>query len=188
MSLPPSSVARKLKHTRSVNIEVYHREDGLWEIDARLIDTKTHDIALTCGLLPAGKPIHDLWLRIVIDDHANIVNAEAVSDAVPFSGHCEIIGDIYKKLIGLNLLSGFRNGVRERLSGVEGCTHLNELALILPTAAIQTLSFNDVIKRSDPGGSREDKKPFELDSCHALRSDGAAVALYYPRWAEKPNT
>jgi hypothetical protein len=30
------------------------------------------------------------------------------------------------------------------------------------------------------------EKPFQLDKCHALQSDGAAVARYYPRWAIKP--
>jgi hypothetical protein len=28
-------------------------------------------------------------------------------------------------------------------------------------------------------------KPFQLDRCHALRTDAAAGAKYYPRWAIK---
>jgi hypothetical protein len=33
----------------------------------------------------------------------------------------------------------FRQGVKERMSGVNGCSHLTELALVLPTAAIRLL-------------------------------------------------
>jgi len=185
MSLPPATSGRQLKHTRAVNIEVYRRDDGLWDIDARLTDTKTYDIALTRGTLPANMPIHDLWLRITVDVQSNIVDTEAISDAVPFPGFCDKVGTIYKKMIGLNLLNGFRQGMRERLSGVEGCTHLNELAMILPTAAIQSFAFGDMEKRTDLGSNDQKEKPFELDNCHALRTDGAAVALYYPRWVAK---
>ncbi len=186
MSLPLPTSGRKLKHTRAVHIEVFARDDGMWDIDARLTDTKTYAIPLTHGELPANQPIHDLCLRITVDSKSNIVDAVAVSDAVPFPGYCDQVDTIYKKMIGLNLLSGFRQEIRERLSGVEGCTHLNELAMILPTAAIQSFAFGDFEKRKDPGGHSENEKPFELDNCHALRSDSPAVALYYPRWATKP--
>jgi len=29
------------------------------------------------------------------------------------------------------------------------------------------------------------QKPFQLDKCHALRTDGGAVAQFYPRWVAK---
>ncbi|MEA5098746.1 MAG: DUF2889 domain-containing protein [Burkholderiaceae bacterium] len=183
MPLPPATPGRKLKHSRVFNVEFFHREDGLWEIDARLTDTKTHDVALTCGVLHAHQPIHDLLLRLTVGDDANIVDAVAVMDSVPFAGYCDTISPTYKKLIGLNVMFGFRQGIKERFSGVDGCTHLNELAMILPDAAVQVFAFE---KRKDPSLKDREKKPFELDNCHALRSEGPAVALYYPRWAVKP--
>jgi hypothetical protein len=27
-----------------------------------------------------------------------------------------------------------------------------------------------------------DDRPFQIDRCHALRSDGEAVRMHYPRW------
>ncbi|MBS1169211.1 MAG: hypothetical protein H6R01_129 [Burkholderiaceae bacterium] len=179
MPLPPAT-GRKLKHTRSVNIEIYSREDELWDIDARLVDTKTHDVKLTIGKLPANQPIHDLWLRLIVDRHANIVDVETAMDSVPFTGYCDVIAPAYKKLIGLNVLKGFRQGVRERFSETDGCSHLNELSIILPTAAIQVFAFE---KRHESAGQPQEQKPFELDHCHALRCDGPAVAVFYPRWA-----
>ena len=183
MPLPPATPGRKLKHTRTFKIEFYHRDDGLWEIDARLSDIKTHDVALTCGVLHANQPIHDLLLRLTVNDDAQIVDAVAILDSVPFAGYCNTIGPAYKKLIGLNVMFGFRHGIRERFSGIDGCTHLNELAMVLPDAAVQVFAFE---KRTDPTLKDRTNKPFELDNCHALQTEGPAVALYYPRWAVKP--
>jgi hypothetical protein len=175
-----------LKHTRAIQIEAYARDDGLWDLDAHITDIKTRDIKLASGIRPAGTPVHDLQLRITIDTQFNIVAAEAASDSVPYPGHCDTIGPDYGMLVGLNLFKGFRDGVKKRLSGINGCTHITELAMVLPTAAVQAFA-GDVLDTRD-GADAEDQthKPFQLDRCHALRSDGEAVAKFYPRWAVKP--
>ena len=33
---------RRLMHTRSIECRGYEREDGLWDIEAHLVDTKTY--------------------------------------------------------------------------------------------------------------------------------------------------
>ncbi|MGZ3183370.1 MAG: DUF2889 domain-containing protein [Telluria sp.] len=186
MPLSPP-VARALRHTRAIQVQAFAREDGLWDLDASIADVKQRDVTLASGLRPGGTRLHDLSLRITIDLHFNVVAAEAASDAVPYPGYCDTIGPAYQGLVGLNLMKGFRAGIKERLSGVLGCTHLSELAQVLPTAAVQAFA-NDVIKTRD--GDTDDTllphKPFQLDRCHALRSDGPAVAVYYPRWHIKP--
>jgi hypothetical protein len=186
MPLSPPNSRRALKHTRAIQIEAYARDDGLWDIDAHITDIKTRDTKLASGTRPAGQPLHNLWLRLSIDTQLNVVHAEAVSDAVPYPGYCDTIGPVYRKLIGANLLKGFRNAVNTSLAGVEGCTHLTELAHILPTAAIQAFAGEVFDTRDGASADQQKQKPFQLDRCHALRSDGAAVAQYYPRWAVKP--
>lgn len=185
MPLSPPTSRRALKHTRAIQVEAFARDDGLWDIDARISDIKTRDTTLASGVRPAGEPLHDLLLRLTIDTQLNIVAAEAVSDAVPYPGYCDNIGPAYKKLVGLNLLKGFRDGVRQRLSGIQGCTHLTELAQVLPTAAIQAFAGDVIDTRDGASADEQSHKPFQLDRCHALRSDGATVAQYYPRWAVK---
>jgi hypothetical protein len=177
-----------LKHTRAIRIEAFARDDGLWDIDAHITDVKTRDTQLASGMRAAGAPVHDLLLRLTIDTKLTVVNAEAVSDAVPYPAYCDTIGSTYKKLVGLNLFNGFRNGVKERLGGIKGCTHLTELAHVLPTAAIQAFAGEVLDTRDGAEGNRQSHKPFQLDRCHALRTDGAAVAQYYPRWAVKAAT
>jgi hypothetical protein len=185
MPLPQSSSRRVLKHTRAVTVDAFARDDGLWDLDARITDIKTRDAMLASGTRPAGEPLHELVLRVTINTQFDIVDACASSDAVPYPGFCDTIGPAYARLVGLNLMKGFRQALKDRLSGTSGCTHLTELALVLPTAAIQAFA-GDVF---DPhGGDADDAlehKPFQLDRCHALRTDGAAVAKYYPRWFAK---
>jgi hypothetical protein len=185
MPLSPP-VPRALRHTRAIHVDAFAREDGLWDLDARITDVKTRDIRLASGLRDAGTPVHDLKLRITIDRSFTIVDAEAASDNVPYPGYCDTIGPAYKSLIGLSLMNHFRLRLKDRLSGVLGCTHLTELALVLPTAAVQAYA-NDVIKTRDgDGDDASTERPFQLDRCHALRVDGPAVARYYPRWYAKP--
>ena len=170
---------------RSIVAQAFERDDGLWDIDARITDIKPHPINLGSGPRGAGEPIHDLWLRITVDTGFNIVDTEAASEATPYPGYCGEYGAAYQQLIGLNLLKGFRQAVRERLAGVAGCTHLTELAGMLPTATIQAFA-GSVLPTRDSHHDEEEQAPFQLDRCHALRRDGAAVAKFYPRWSIKP--
>lgn len=181
-----SSTGRRHVHTRSIRVDAYARDDGLWDLEAELVDTKSRDFALATGLRKAGDPVHEMRLRLTIDAHLNVVSAAATLDWVPYPGHCDAIGPDYGKLVGLNLTQDFRRNVRERLGGARGCTHLTELVGVLPTAAIQAFA-GEVFKTRDSSQAaaepaEHERKPFQLDRCHALRSDGAAVAQFYPRW------
>jgi hypothetical protein len=177
---PPAP--RQPRHTRAITVEAFARDDGLWDLDACIRDIKAHDIELPSGRRQAGLPVHDLKLRVTIDRDMVIVDAEAASDAVPYPGFCDTINPSYKKLIGLSLLKHFRLHLKDRLSGVLGCTHLTELAQVLPTAAIQAFADDEMANRTDDSAS---VRPYELDRCHALRLDGPVVDQYYPRWALK---
>ena len=176
---------RTLRHTRAICIEAYSRDDGLWDLDARITDHKPRDIHLASGIRQNGNALHDLTLRITIDLQLNIVDVQAVSDAVPYPGYCEAVAPDYQKLIGLNLMHQFRQKLKERMAGIHGCTHLTELAQILPTAAVQAFAGDVIDTRDGASDSKETKQPFQLDRCHALRLDGPAVVQYYPRWAKK---
>lgn len=178
-------------HTRAIRVDAFARSDGLWDIEAQLVDTKGRDFPLATGLRKAGEPVHDMRLRVTIDTHLNVLDASAELPWVPYPGDCDRIGPDYRKLIGLNLSQDFRRHVRERLGGPRGCTHMTELAGALPTAAIQAFA-GEVIKVQDGAEpvTPEDaaRRPFQIDRCHALRSDGPAVARFYPRWYRGPST
>jgi hypothetical protein len=173
MPLKPT-VAREPLHTRAIEVRGYLREDGLYDVEGHLVDSKPKDFQLASGLRPAGKPVHDMWLRITVDRALTIVDAEAAMDGMPFVEHCGAIVPAYRKLVGLAIRPGYNNRVKELLGGVRGCTHVTELAGVLATAAFQTLAGQVA---QDP-----ERKPFQVDRCHALDATGPAVARYYPRW------
>lgn len=181
MPLSPPSPRRALKHTRTIRVEGFAREDGLWDIDAQITDIKTMDVPIASGVRPANMPLHDLRLRLTVDTGLTIVAVDVASDAVPYPGQCDTIGPAYQQLVGLNLMHRFRADVKARVGGIAGCTHLTEMAQILPTAAMQALAGVVFGERGGAQGTSSEK-PIQLDGCHALRSDGEAVARFYPRW------
>lgn len=176
MPLSPPKAPRQKAHLREIRIEGFRRDDGMLELEACLRDTKAIDYALASGVRKAGDPVHEMRVRVTVDAAFNIVDAEACSDRVPYPGGCDTIGPAYRKLVGLNLLRGFRRTVGEMFADVSGCSHLTELLLSLPTAAIQTFATF----QRDNAESAE--KPFQLDRCHALETSSDTVRRYYPRW------
>jgi hypothetical protein len=182
MTLPAAAPTRQLKHRRQFDVQVFAREDGLWEVDATLVDTKTRDAHLAGERRPAGTPIHDMLLRLVVTTQLDIVEAGAETRWMPYPGECDDHDNVYRHLVGLNLGKGFREGLRRRVGGVLGCTHITELAQVLPTAVIQAFA-GEVIDTRGHG----DTRPFQIDRCHALRSDGEVVRVFYPRWYRAPD-
>ena len=179
MALPTAAPERQLKHRRNISVQIYARGDGLWEVDAHITDVRSRDTPMSYGLLPAGEPIHDMLVRLLIDESFNVLEAGAQTTAMPFPGQCDSFSEVYGRLVGLNLMRGFRQAVKERLGGVQACTHITELTQVLPTAVMQAFA-GEVI---DIGGDIESsEQPFQIDRCRALRADGDAVKTFFPRW------
>ena len=88
-----------------------------------------HDYPLSTGLRQAGEAIHHMGLRVTVDRHFQILDAQGVTEAAPYGEHCRAIVPEYRRLVGLNLFQDFRRALRQRLGGVAGCSHLTELAM-----------------------------------------------------------
>jgi len=180
MSLPKPETPRKLLHTRSIRVQAYERTDGLMDLEAELVDFKGYDFHRIDGMInKAGDHVHDMTLRITIDAEYTIVDAQASYAAAPYDASCTAITPAYRDLVGMNLLKNFRRQVKERFGRTAGCTHMTELSQVLPTAAVQA---NAGARHNRAGQSNADKRPFQLDGCHALSTDGPIVLKYYPRW------
>jgi hypothetical protein len=166
--------ARTRLHARTLRLEGFRRDDGLWDIEGHLTDVKDYAFG-TAVVTPAGTPIHDMWMRITVDRTLTIVDAEARMQARPYPGHCEQITPDYRKLVGLRIAPGFTNAVRTVLGGREGCAHLTEMVASLATTAFQTLA-------GERSSLPDDVQPPHLDRCHALDTRGPVVREFYPRW------
>ena len=182
--------ARRPMHRRAINCDGYLREDGLWEVEARLVDTKPFlQRDQFRGDLPPGTPVHDIRLRLVVDDSLIIREAETDMATTPFPTCIEVDG-ILRRLVGERIGRGWRETVRRKIGKLETCTHLSELLGPAVTTLFQTMSYG---KRPDGGDSMDghvgtSEPPFFINGCHSWRSDGPIVAKVFPQFATKPRT
>jgi hypothetical protein len=179
MPLPPSTAERTEVHARTITIRGYRRADGLWEVEGHLEDVRAQDFRFPGGERRGGAPIHSMWLRLTVDASALIVDAVAATDAAPFDDVCGAIAPDYAALVGLRVGPGFNRAAVRLFGGVRGCTHMSELLRTMGTGVLQTLAGADL-------AVSQTHKPFQLDGCHALATDGPQVASFYPRWYRKP--
>jgi len=169
--------AREQFHTRRYEFGGFRREDGLWDIEGRLIDTKTYAFSNEHrGEVEAGEPLHDMWLRLTIDEDFMVRDIEAETDSGPFAV-CPAITPNFKRMVGIRIGPGWRQKVREQLSGAEGCTHLAEMLQAMATVAFQTLY--PVLARKAKENPQPGRPPL-IDTCHAFKSDGEIVKKAWP--------
>jgi len=174
-------------HRRSIECTGFLRDDGLWEVEACLVDTKPFSQRDRFrGELPAGQPVHDIRLRLAVDDHLTIREADATMQATPYPTCIEVEG-ILQRLVGEHIGKGWRELVRRKIGRLETCTHLSELLGPAVTTLFQTMSHG----KSPEGRSSMDnhqtqeKRPFFIGGCHSWRTDGPIVAELFPQYATK---
>ena len=174
MPLPPSTAPREPSHCRSISVQTFVRADGLWDIEGHLTDAWPEPVPMAGGMLPAGQPMHAMWLRLTVDKTATIVAADAATDAGPYGAACAAITPDYGQLVGVRIAGGYRDAIRRLFGRTAGCTHINELAGVMGSAAMQAL-WGVMLEETDV-------KPMSIDGCHALKASGPQVARYFPRW------
>ena len=184
----PAPQARTHLHTRAVVFRGYHREDGLWDIEAELSDSKTYALDPFEGRdMPAGAPIHGMSIRATLDDQLTIREIASASDHTPF-GECRQGTDPMQQMVGVTMGPGWRQAIERALGGVRGCTHLRELLFNMATAAYQTIPmYRDRLRRQaglpEPQSAAPPSPPFHLGKCIAWDFDGAAVQRHHPEFA-----
>jgi hypothetical protein len=174
LSPPPE---RELLHSRDIVLRGYRRADGLYDIEAHLTDTKTYFSANhDRGLIDAGEPIHDMWVRLTVDEHRTIVACEASSDQTPYS-ICPSAAPNFARLAGLRIKPGFLNEAARRIGGSGGCTHLRELLQQIGTTAYQTIDPARAKREADAAGERNLPGSDRLDMRTTAKMGGAPAIL-----------
>lgn len=179
--MPLSAPApREPLHTRRIRCQGYRRADGWWDIEAHLTDTKSY--AFTNhdrGTIEAGEPVHEMWLRVTVDDDLVIREVEAHTDHGPHH-ICPEITPNYRALAGLKIGPGWQRQVHARVGGVAGCTHLRELLAPVATTAFQTITPIKVRERGLTSPAVE-RAPTLLGTCHAYAPSSPVVARLWPQ-------
>ncbi|HET8996359.1 MAG TPA: DUF2889 domain-containing protein [Acetobacteraceae bacterium] len=201
MPLSPPA-ARDALHKRAIEINGYRRADGLYDIEAHLTDTKSFSQSnFDRGSIAAGEPIHDMWMRLTVDETMQVVGCEAVSDHTPYAV-CPQAAPNFSRLVGLRIKSGFLREANHLVGGPVGCTHLRELLQQIATTAFQTINPARVRREMQaegvpdkPGSDKTDTRisekmggaPKIMNTCLAYAADGPVVRRRWPHLYTGPD-
>lgn len=187
--MPLSSPApRRLIHTRDVQCHGYRRDDGLWDVEGYLSDIKTYGFETDERSVPPGDRIHGMRMRLTVDTTFTVHGVEAVTEDSPYIA-CPQIVDNFQRLIGLTIGPGWTRAIKERLSGVHGCTHLVEMLGPLATVAFQTIyplmaKEKREYELAEAAAGRpvppSADRPALLNVCHIMASDGEVTRRHWP--------
>ncbi|CAN5638834.1 DUF2889 domain-containing protein [soil metagenome] len=181
LSSPPSVVRHRV-HLRRIECEGFARDDGLFDIEGTLVDTKPTALELPERHVLPNAPIHHMRLRLTVGRDFVIREAVAQSLETPY-GVCGRIAPAYAQLAGLRIEAGFTQRVKRMFRGIEGCSHLTELLPVMATTAFQIIwSDRDNFDTAEVGNGRTRGSP--LGGCHALRLDGEVVMRYFSHMLE----
>ena len=182
-----SPVARQSLHRRVIETEGFLREDGLFDIEARLIDAKGRAYRDTLGRERGqGDRLHDICVRLTLDRDMVVKDIEIAMPTTPFS-LCSAVMPNFRGLVGERIGGGWRKLVRERVALTDGCTHVREMLSVMATVAFQTMASLSLrqfgLKGAEP--VRSAGKPHFIDGCRAWDSGREVVAHLYPQFARK---
>lgn len=191
MPLSPST-RRSSVTTRTIRCEGFRRDDGLWEVEGHLADTRTYEAPTPFRpTVPAGEPFHEMWLRIAFDDERKIREIEVAIDSHPFP-ECPSVQPEFQKLVGLRMGAGFGKEVQARVGGEQGCTHVLGLITKVATVAVQTLGsqirWDDRASAERVYGVDANGKPPVVGACRGYGRGGQMVRRIYPEFYVAPGS
>lgn len=181
---------RTALHRRLIDCNGYERDDGLWDIEGRLTDTKAYELDNEWrGRLAPGVPIHDMHVRLTLDDDFTVRHVEVAMDGTPFA-ICSDIEPDFAKLEGTRIAAGWSRELAKLFGGTKGCTHVVELLGRMGTVAFQTIAPVKARRQQESAESADGsaQRPSYLNGCHAWASDGPVVRKLLPEYYEGPDT
>ncbi len=177
MPLSESSPRREVHH-RVIDMKTFARDDGLFDVEAHLVDRKPFPFRRLSvpRPIPAGQPLHDLWVRMTVDESYVVRHIEASSDVTPWE-LCKEAQSTLSVLVGERIARGWSAKVKERLRGAASCTHLMEMLIPMATTALQGIRAlrADLVTAVDHNG-----KPLKVDSCYAYGRHREVVKMLWP--------
>jgi hypothetical protein len=186
MPLSASAVEREHLHDRRYEFQGYRRRDGLWDIEGRMTDSKTYSFPNDFrGRIEAGEPLHDMRIRLTLDDHLVVQDIEVSTDAAPFA-ICPDVAPNFAAVKGLRVGSGWNKKLKDLLGGTRGCTHHVEMLGAMATVAYQTMWGQLAREKKSAPESDSAHRPRFLDTCHALAADGEVVKKNWPAFYTGP--
>ena len=182
-----NTISRSLLHSRTIFSEGYLREDGLFDIESIIKDTKSYDIPRTNGnVLKKGAPLHEMHIILTINLEMKIIDISAKTISAPYK-ICSDANFKIKSLIGETIGPGWKNKINKHLGNIEGCTHVRELLVSMATVSFQTV-YGEKSKRTREAISNGKKDPYPrdisrpslLNTCYAFDERSEVTKKQWP--------
>jgi hypothetical protein len=150
----------------------------LFEIEGRLLDRKSEPFRrlFQDRDTPPGTALHDILVRLVVDESLLVHDASAALAASPFV-LCRGAADTLAPLKGLRIGAGWNKRVRELLGGAASCTHIVEMLGPMATTAYQGMAPQRLARMAQAGNDEHKSK---IDSCYSYGKDREVVARLWP--------
>ena len=102
-------------HTRKISCNGYRRDDGLWDIEGHLVDTKSYGyLDRDDAEVAPETPIHDMWIRLTVDNKLLIHKSEAKTDSSPYP-LCAAVNPDFSQLEGITIGPGWMKKVMQKM-------------------------------------------------------------------------
>ena len=194
MPLSELDISRVPLHRRQITMDGYERADGLFDIEAHLVDTKSYPFDnMDRGTIEPGEALHGMWVRLTVGEDMVIRACEAVSDFTPYT-ICPKVAANFSALAGVLIGPGFNRAVKDRVGGVLGCTHLREVMAQMATVAYQTigprkwrrLKAERDARIAAGDASLPPPRTLPIGSCYAYAEDSPVVRRHRERNGDLP--
>lgn len=177
----------ELIHARNIFVNTYESNDGDIIIEGTLTDERFSPFTIySTNETRDGGIIHSLLVRMKISvPTLKIVEIEIEMPVVPLAG-CEEIRGTFTSLKGHEIKPGFTTLVKELFGKTKGCLHLNNLILVMGSAAVQGM-WTHFSKKREQRKTRMTKANYQMlfDSCWMWREDGPLAQNIRDRMNER---
>ena len=187
-----NTISRSLLHSRTIFSEGYVREDGLFDIEGRIKDTKSYDVTRTDGsCLKKGDPLHEMHIVLTINIKMQIIDISAKTISAPYK-ICSDANFKIKSLMGKTIGPGWKNKINKHIGNIEGCTHIRELLVSMATVSFQTV-YGEKSRRTREAINKGEKDPYPsdismpslLNTCYAFDEKSEVTKKQWPEYWKK---
>jgi hypothetical protein len=164
-------------HSRIMDFKTYALEDERVIVQGRLTDERFQSFYDLSGQVRGKGVIHDMIIYLLVGGMPlTILEADAEMPHVPLD-LCTTTRESVRRIVGLEIKSGFGEKVHKLIGGVEGCAHLTHLLVVMAQAALHGHWAHKMSRqRPIPRAMDEiEEIPYLLNSCALWKEDGPIV-------------
>jgi hypothetical protein len=164
-------------HSRRMDFKTYALEAERVIVQGRLTDERFQPVYDLGGQVRDKGVVHDMVIYLLVGGMPlTILEADVEMPHVPLD-LCTTTGESIRRIVGLEIKSGFGEKVHKLIGGVEGCAHLTHLLVVMAQAAVHGhWTHKNSRQRPIPRTMDEiEEVSYLIDSCALWKEDGPMV-------------